>query len=32
MKPKLKDFKKRYGEKDGKSVMYATATKKAKGE
>jgi len=32
MKPKLKDFKKRYGEKKGKSVMYAVATKQAKGE
>jgi len=31
MKPKLKDFKKRYGER-AKEVMYATATKRAKGE
>ena len=31
MKPKLKDFKKRYGER-AKEVLYATATKRAKGE
>ena len=29
MKPKQKEFEKRYG-KEGKSVMYATATKRAK--
>ena len=29
LKPKLKDFQKRYG-KDAESVMYATATKIAK--
>ena len=27
LKPKLKDFQKRYGKKDGKSVMYAVATR-----
>jgi hypothetical protein len=31
MKPKLKDFKRRYGER-AKEVLYATATKRAKGE
>ena len=30
LKPKLKDFQKRYGKEDGKGVMYAVATKKAK--
>ena len=30
LKPKLKDFERRYGKEDGKSVMYAVATKMAK--
>ena len=30
LKPKLKDFERRYGKEDGKGVMYAVATKMAK--
>ena len=30
LKPKLKDFKKRYGDEEGKGMMYAVATNMAK--
>ena len=30
LKPKLKDFERRYGKEDGKGVMYAVGTKMAK--
>ena len=30
LKPKLKDFERRYGKEDGKGVMYAVATQMAK--